>query len=147
MNPGATARPSALMMRVADSLNLPTPTILPFCTATSAVKEGPPEPSTTQPFLMSRSYAMTLPPLGPDTSGPVCHLSRYASCPSYDLPAQVLLGTSVLYAIEEVRSIADMLHRSSKTAPCRRRQARDVLCSDTPSSAFYGVIWILVAIV
>src|SRR5215813_10950928 len=77
MNPGATARPSASIMRVADSLNLPTPTIFPWCTATSAVKEGPPEPSTTRPFLMSRSYAMTLPPISPDASGPIYHLGAY----------------------------------------------------------------------
>src|SRR5262244_1302228 len=65
------------MMSVTDSLNLPTPTIFPWCTATSAVKEGPPEPSATRPFLMSRSYAMTLPPLSPDASGPICHLGAY----------------------------------------------------------------------
>src|SRR5712691_8600551 len=66
MNPGATTRPSALMVRVADALHLPTPTILPFCTATSAWKEGPPEPSTTRPPLMSRSYAaIALPLFGP----------------------------------------------------------------------------------
>src|SRR5262247_4093709 len=89
MNPGATARPSALMTRVADSLNLPTPTIFPLCTATSAVKEGPPEPSTTRPFLMSRSYAMTLPPLGPEASGPIYHLGAYYLCPPCDASAQV----------------------------------------------------------
>src|SRR2546428_3589889 len=65
MNPGATTRPSALMVRVAASLNFPTPTIFPWCTATSAWNEGPPDPSTTRPFVMSRSYAMTLSPLGP----------------------------------------------------------------------------------
>ena len=56
------------MVRVADSVNLPTPTILPFCTATSAWKEGPPEPSTTRPFFMSRSYAIRLPPFRSDRS-------------------------------------------------------------------------------
>src|SRR2546427_4502482 len=98
------------MMRVADSLNLPTPTIFPLCTATSAVKEGPPEPSTTRPFLMSRSYAMTLPSLGPDASGPICNFGTHCLCPPYDAPAQVLLWTSVLYAMREVRSIGDMSH-------------------------------------
>src|SRR5947199_8878285 len=95
------------MTRVADSLNLPTPTIFPWCTATSAVKEGPPEPSTTHPFLMSRSYAMMLPSLGPDASGPLCHLGAYCPCPPCDAPAQVFLWTPVLYAMREVRSIAD----------------------------------------
>src|SRR6267142_4831564 len=64
MKPGATTRPSALMRRVADSLNLPTPTIFPWCTATSAWNEGPPEPSTTRPFLISRSYVMCCPSSG-----------------------------------------------------------------------------------
>src|SRR5262249_38069022 len=101
-------RPSASMTRVADSLNLPTPTIFPWCTATSAAKEGPPEPSTTRPFLMSRSYAMTLPPLGPDASGLLCHLDAYCLCPPCDAPAQVLLWTSVLYALRQVGSIGDI---------------------------------------
>src|SRR5215510_11556478 len=113
MNPWATARPSALMTRVADSLNLPTPTISPLCTATSAVKEGPPEPSTTRPFLMSRSYAMTLPPISPDAAGPIYHLGAYYLCPPCDASAQVLLWTSQLYAGREAQSIGDMLYSGS----------------------------------
>src|SRR5207237_145783 len=58
MNPGATTCPSASMTRSAAApLYLPTPTIFPCCTATSAWNAGSPEPSTTRPFLMSRSYA------------------------------------------------------------------------------------------
>src|SRR3989442_12731354 len=107
------------MTRVADSLNLPTPTIFPLCTATSAVKEGPPEPSTTRPFLMSRSYAMTLPPLGPDASGPLCHLGTYCLYPPCDAPAQIFLWTHALYTIRAVRSIADMPHSGSASTTCR----------------------------
>src|SRR5437660_6382897 len=98
------------MLRRADSLNLPTPTVFPWCTATSAVKEGSPEPSTTRPFVMSRSYAMTLPPLSPDASGPICHLGAYYLCPPCNAPAQMLLWTNQLYARWEVRSIGDMPH-------------------------------------
>src|SRR5437588_10429286 len=59
MNPGATTRPSASIVRLAAApAYLPTPTILPFCTATSAANAGSPEPSTTRPFLMSRSNAI-----------------------------------------------------------------------------------------
>src|SRR4030095_10747637 len=119
MNPGATARPSALMMRVADSLNLPTPTIFPWCTATSAVKEGSPEPSTTRPFVMSRSYAMTLPSFSPDASGPICHLGAYYLCPPCDAPAQVLLWTSALYAKWEAWSIGDMPYGGSVALPLK----------------------------
>src|SRR6516162_2589222 len=63
MKPGATTRPSASMMRLAVApAYLPTPTILPSWTATSAANAGSPEPSTTRPFFMSRSYAMILSP-------------------------------------------------------------------------------------
>src|SRR5437016_3466691 len=59
---------------------------------------------------MSRSYAMTLPPLSPDASGPICHLGAYYLYPPCDAPAQMLLWTSQLYAKREVRSIGDMPH-------------------------------------
>src|SRR5258708_11145377 len=66
MKPGATTRPSASIVRLAAApAYLPTPTILPPCTATSAANAGSPEPSTTRPFLMSRSNAMLLPPRCP----------------------------------------------------------------------------------
>src|SRR5271156_1609917 len=69
MNPGATTRPSASIVRLAAApAYLPTPTILPSCTATSAANAGSPEPSTTRPFLINRSYAMfflLVAPLGP----------------------------------------------------------------------------------
>src|SRR6516164_5698257 len=51
------------MMRLAWApLYLPTPKIFPLWIATSAWNAGSPEPSTTRPFLMSRSYAMLVPP-------------------------------------------------------------------------------------
>src|ERR1700722_12874678 len=63
MKPGATTRPAASMVRFAAApLYLPTPTILPWFTATSAWKDGSPEPSTTRAFLISRSYVMARPP-------------------------------------------------------------------------------------
>src|SRR5436853_7269177 len=65
------------------------------------------------PLLMSRSYAMTLPPLCPDASRPIYHLGTYCPCPPCDALAQVLLWTSVLYARREVRSIADIPHSGS----------------------------------
>src|SRR5437763_10863338 len=58
MNPGATARPSASIVWLTGPLNLPISTILPFLTPTSPRKAGIPEPSTTRPFLISRSYAI-----------------------------------------------------------------------------------------
>src|SRR5439155_24630296 len=66
MNPGATTRPAASIVRLAAApFDLPTPTILPSCTATSAANAGSPEPSTTRPFLISRSYAILIPPRCP----------------------------------------------------------------------------------
>src|SRR5262252_2541269 len=63
MNPGATTRPCASIVRLAAApLYLPTPTIFPLWIATSAWNAGSPEPSTTRPFLMSRSYAILFPP-------------------------------------------------------------------------------------
>src|SRR5262245_31543210 len=59
---------------------------------------------------MSRSYAMTLPPLSPDATGPLCHLGASYLYPPCDAPAQVLLWTSALYAIWGVGSIGNMLH-------------------------------------
>src|SRR5207248_9216772 len=65
MKPGATTRPSASIVRSAAApFDLPTPTILPSLTATSAWNAGSPEPSTTRPFLMSRSNAIAFPPAG-----------------------------------------------------------------------------------
>src|SRR5712691_1575355 len=124
------------MTRVADSLNLPTPTIFPLCTATSAVKEGPPEPSTTRPFLMSRSYAMTLPSLSPDASGPICHLGASYLYPPCDAPAQVLLWISVVYARWEVRSIGNMPHGSSAITAWWQRTA----CGARPGQLLRRVV-------
>src|SRR5262252_1888649 len=77
MNPGATTRPSASIVRLAAApAYLPTPTILPSWTATSAANAGSPEPSTTRPFLMSRSYAMM----------------RSPHCPAPDEPGAVAAG-------------------------------------------------------
>src|SRR5262252_1696298 len=71
MNPGATTRPSASIVRLAAApAYLPTPTIFPPCTATSAANAGSPEPSTTRPFLISRSYAILFSPLAPAPSEP-----------------------------------------------------------------------------
>src|SRR5271165_3682568 len=75
IKPGATTRPAASMVRLAAApAYLPTPTILPSCTATSAANAGSPEPSTTRPFLMSRSKAMLIPPCCPPlrTSAAAC---------------------------------------------------------------------------
>src|SRR6516165_1111667 len=66
MKPGATTRPAASIVRLAAApAYLPTPTILPSWTATSAAKAGSPEPSTTRPFLMSRSNAIVFLLLAP----------------------------------------------------------------------------------
>src|SRR5215469_4718302 len=71
MNPGATTRPAASIVRLpAAPLCFPTPTIFPPCTATSAWNDGSPEPSTTRPFLMSRSYAMMRSPHCPAPNEP-----------------------------------------------------------------------------
>src|SRR5579885_688952 len=52
-------RPSAsIVLRAAAPAYLPTPTILPPDTATSALNAGAPDPSTTRPFLIKRSYAI-----------------------------------------------------------------------------------------
>src|ERR1700730_15166277 len=62
MKPGATARPSASIVRVAAPLSLPISTILPFLMPTSPRNAGIPEPSTISPFVNSRSYAIGFPP-------------------------------------------------------------------------------------
>src|SRR5438874_7658504 len=58
MKPGATARPAASIVLLAGPDNLPISTILPSLTPTSPRNDGMPEPSTTRPFLISRSYAI-----------------------------------------------------------------------------------------
>src|SRR3954451_20239002 len=58
MKPGLTARPSASIVFVAGLESLPISAILPSLTPTSARKLGIPEPSTTRPFLIKRSYAI-----------------------------------------------------------------------------------------
>src|SRR3984893_13027100 len=66
MKPGPPPPPSASIVRLAAApAYLPTPTILPFCTAPSAANAGSPEPSTTRPLVISRSYAILLPPRCP----------------------------------------------------------------------------------
>src|SRR5467141_218308 len=61
MNPGATTRPSASIVRVAGPLNLPISAILPSLTPTSPRNAGIPEPSTIRPLRISRSYAIIIP--------------------------------------------------------------------------------------
>src|SRR5437762_4356941 len=58
MKPGATARPAASIVLLAGPDNLPISTILPSLTPTSPRNAGMPEPSTTRPFLISKSYAI-----------------------------------------------------------------------------------------
>jgi hypothetical protein len=58
INPGATAWPAASIVFVAGPDSLPISAILPSLTPTSPRKAGMPEPSTTRPFLISRSYAI-----------------------------------------------------------------------------------------
>src|SRR5262252_1368623 len=71
MNPGATTRPAASMVRVAAApAYLPTPTIVPSCTATSARNPSSPVPSPTRPFVIKRSYAMLLSPHCPAPDEP-----------------------------------------------------------------------------
>src|SRR4029079_15574590 len=59
--PGETTCPSASSVRRAGPLSLPSSAILPFFTATSPWNAGMPEPSTTRPFLISRSCAIVIP--------------------------------------------------------------------------------------
>ena len=54
-NPGATTLPSASMTSRALSRSRPMATILPAFTPTSPRYRGRPDPSTTHPFLISRS--------------------------------------------------------------------------------------------
>src|ERR1700730_11951554 len=58
MKPGATAWPSASIVFVAVPDSLPISAILPSLTPTSPRNAGIPEPSTTTPFLISKSYAI-----------------------------------------------------------------------------------------
>src|ERR1041385_6813471 len=55
MKPGATTRPSASITLDAGPEILPTSTIFPSLSATSARRAGAPVPSTTVPFLISNS--------------------------------------------------------------------------------------------
>src|SRR5438034_11756269 len=50
------------MVFAAGPDNLPISTIFPSLTATSPRNAGIPEPSTIRPFLISRSYAIGVPP-------------------------------------------------------------------------------------
>src|SRR5215469_13197249 len=61
MNPGATTRPSASIVRLAGPLNLPISAIFPFLTETSPRNAGIPEPSTMRPSRIRRSYAIASP--------------------------------------------------------------------------------------
>src|SRR5438045_3566593 len=56
MNPGATIRSEASITFLAPVVTLPISAIWPLATATSARYRGAPVPSTTVPFLMSKSY-------------------------------------------------------------------------------------------
>src|SRR4051794_31363625 len=79
MKPGATTRPSASIVRFAVPSDLPTPTILPWCTATSAWNAGSPEPSTTRPFLIRRSWVMAFLPFAPAVGLCLFTIVRYSS--------------------------------------------------------------------
>src|SRR5262245_24994501 len=59
MKPGATTRSAASITRAAPSVTRPTSAILPFAMATSARRAGSPVPSTSVPFLITRSKVMT----------------------------------------------------------------------------------------
>src|SRR6201987_6216229 len=58
MNLCDTGGASTGIVRFDAPLNLRISTVLPVVTATSPRKAGIPEPSTTRPFLISRSYAI-----------------------------------------------------------------------------------------
>src|SRR5262249_41280725 len=62
----------------------------------------------------------------PRRLGAICHLGAYYSCPPCDAPAQVLLWTSVLYAIWEVRSRADIPPSGSTITTWWQRTTRRV---------------------
>src|SRR4051794_29343639 len=57
--PGMTRAPSASTTRPAEPCTAPTSAIRPSLMATSAVRGGPPVPSTTVPDLMMTSYSCT----------------------------------------------------------------------------------------
>src|SRR5437870_10609894 len=59
MKPGATTRPSASITVAAPSVTRPTSAMVPPEMATSARRAGAPVPSTSMPFLITRSWAMT----------------------------------------------------------------------------------------
>src|SRR5713226_5710722 len=58
MKPGATTRSAASITVAAPSVTRPISAILPPVMATSARRAGAPVPSTTAPFLITRSWAM-----------------------------------------------------------------------------------------
>ena len=55
MKPGATTRSVASITVAAPSVTRPISAILPLVTATSARRAGAPVPSTSMPFLITRS--------------------------------------------------------------------------------------------
>src|SRR5712691_8215016 len=59
MKPGATTRSAASITLAAPSVTRPISAILPAVMATSARRAGAPVPSTSMPFLITRSWAMT----------------------------------------------------------------------------------------
>src|SRR5215472_4748732 len=118
MNPGATTRPSASIVRRAGPLNLPSSTILPSLIPTSPWKEGIPEPSTMRPFLISRSYAIAsfLIPVTPETStpdGPDTHRNRRHRC--YSLSR--LEAGDLAPAAVSVHPFPDLRSRGSRIMP------------------------------
>src|SRR5262249_23637877 len=61
--------------------------------------------------------------LGPDASGPLCYLGASYLCPPCDAPAQVLLGTAILYAKRQGRSMADTPYRARAITTSRQPSA------------------------
>src|SRR5437588_2684999 len=77
-NPGVTSRPSASISRRAGPSTRPTSVMRPPDTATSAVRAGPPVPSTTVPPLITRSCMPAAPSPARMSGGNGRHGARFS---------------------------------------------------------------------
>src|ERR1700730_2083897 len=127
MKPGATAWPSASIVFVAVPDSLPISAILPSLTPTSPRNAGIPEPSTTRPFLINRSYAIGfLLALGSAAARPVRqHLTTQFPRQSRAFPAWIGAEPCKRAHRAPARVYSSLLPPSGHAAlPARPRSAR-----------------------
>src|SRR6266568_185570 len=102
MKPGATTRSAASITVAAPSVTRPISAILPPVIATSARRAGAPVPSTSMPFLITRSWAME------SSSSDISSLDDLIGSPQqrfWNLQAERLRGPRVDRKLEFLRPL------------------------------------------